>query len=255
MPTAQRIYSRVVRTLDRRRRARRACWSRCSAQRVQAVLPSGLRGDHRVSADPAGHGPVQLDRRDPARRPAGVRGHLAVCRCVHHLQQLLDHDRPAHAPGWACCGPSGPRAASIVREVVLEALIIGVVASAIGVGFGVLVATPARRLLRRLRLEPAQSAHPGAGAHRHHRDGGRDRRHPDRGAAARRSGPAGSRRSPRCGKSRPPARTSARRVVLALVVTAPGRRARAGRACSRARATPTRCSASGPCCCSSGRRC
>ncbi len=69
----------------------------------------------------------------------------------------------------------GASRGSIVREVVLEALMIGTVASAIGVGVRRRRRDAAGEAVRPVRREPAQGADSGAGAHGHHRDGRRDR--------------------------------------------------------------------------------
>ena len=56
--------------------------------------------------------------------------------CVHHLQHVLDHRRPAHPGERAAAGASARAGARSWCSVLLEALIVGFVASLIGLGGG-----------------------------------------------------------------------------------------------------------------------
>ena len=67
---------------------------------------------------------------------------------LHHLQHVLDHRRASAHASWRCCGWSGASRRQMFRSVLAEAAIVGLVASLIGLGLGVLTRWASRRCSR-----------------------------------------------------------------------------------------------------------
>ena len=155
---------RVRRAVHRRRRPAATSPHPASSTRSPFVAADGVSQEHadRDIAEVAArrHRGAHRRRRSPRRArsdvkdrhvvlqhvPAGLRRHRPVRRCVHHLQHLLDHRRPAHRRRWRCCGRSAPAAGRSCARCMLEATVVGVVASVAGLG---------RRHRRRCRAEDA----------------------------------------------------------------------------------------------------
>ena len=100
----------------------------------------------------------------PAHVPAGLRLRRAGRRRVHHLQHLLDHGRPAHARVRAAAH-AWRLAAQIMRSVVVEGLLLGVVGAALGLLGGHRARACARPAVQGVRRRPARQRHRARDAH------------------------------------------------------------------------------------------
>ena len=252
LPTAQACSRKQGVRRDRRGRARRASRRRSSLASSSRCCPPTARS-RASAAQRAGRAPSRSSRASsaPAHVPARVRRHRAVRRRVRHLQHALDHRRPAHPRARDAADP-GRLAAAGAALGVLETLVIGVVASAIGLVARARPRQGPRRALRRARLGAAEGRHRARGAHgghlarrRHARDAARrprprDPRHP---RAADRRGPRGR---GRCRRRGSPAARRSSRPRSALVASprsrygAVRRRRRTAQGRARCRSAPAR---------------
>ena len=75
----------------------------------------------------------------PAELPARLRRHRALRRLVRHRELAVDHDRAAHASS-ATLRMLGASRRQVLTSIILEALVVGVIASVIGLFLGLLLA-------------------------------------------------------------------------------------------------------------------
>ena len=203
LPTAQRLYGKVGR-LDEIAVASSPDVSEPEqlAAASKPVLPPTAQV--RTGQAQATRGGVRDERvhHVPAGLPARVRRDRALRRQLRDRELARDHDRAAHA---RVRDDQDDRriAKQVLGSIILESLVVGILASVLGLFLGLGLANVLFRSLRRGRVHAAEhrprlpDAHDrGGAARRHPRDAGRQppAGDPRDARAADRRGPRGSRR-------------------------------------------------------------
>ena len=213
LPEAQRIarHARPLR-LDPGRPRSPASRRRSSARSSQRALPPTVDGPHRRSSRrPSSRSDIHDNLGFLTHRAARLRRHLAVRRRVHHLQHVLDHGRAADRASSRCCGRSARRAAQVLRSVLGEGLLLGVLGSAGRPRPGHrLTAVGLRALFKAFGVDLPSNGTRDRDAHDHRLAARRHGRHASSPRSRRRSARRACRRSRRCARACSPARARRR---------------------------------------------
>ena len=159
LPTAQQLFD-----LRRASSTPSTCWPRPGPTRRRSSAPSPRscrRGSRWSPARPwPTSRPAPSTRRSSffSDRAAGLRLHLAVRRRVHHLQHVLDHRGPADPGAGPAAHRRAPADASCSARCCSRPFLVGLVASLVGLGLGVLAAVGLEALLQGLRRSPCPRA-------------------------------------------------------------------------------------------------